>query len=81
MSHQCPWPGCKEKVAANMWGCRHHWYRLPNNLRSWIGRAYRIGIQNGTHPTDSWRNAHTAALDWIATRYQHDVQVQQEREP
>jgi hypothetical protein len=48
-----------------MWGCREHWYRLPNNLRAWIGRAYRIGIDNGTHPTPSWCKAHTAALAWI----------------
>ncbi|WP_233854248.1 hypothetical protein [Paraburkholderia sp. HD33-4] len=66
MNHRCPWPGCTEQVSETNWGCRAHWYRLPNNLRAWIGRAYRIGIENGTHPTQSWRRAHTAALAWAA---------------
>jgi hypothetical protein len=66
--HVCPWPGCERTVPASMWGCRAHWYALPNNVRAWIGRAYRSGIDHGTHPTRSYVDAHRAALAWIAER-------------
>lgn len=64
--HACAWPGCERAVSRSMWGCRAHWYRLPNNLRAWIGRAYRQGLEAGTHPTRSYAEAHRAALAWIA---------------
>jgi hypothetical protein len=47
------------------WTCRAYWYALPNNLRSWIGRAYRQGIERGNHPSRSYIDAHHAALAWI----------------
>ncbi|MFC4703879.1 MULTISPECIES: hypothetical protein [Paraburkholderia] len=37
----------------------------------WIGRAYRYGVETGTHPTPSYVQAHRAALDWIR---EHEVQ-------
>ncbi|MGF6636797.1 hypothetical protein OKW39_003948 [Paraburkholderia sp. MM6662-R1] len=63
--HRCPWPGCGQIVPRNTWGCRRHWYVLPNDLRAWIGRAYRQGIARGEHPSRSYRDAHRAALEWI----------------
>ncbi|WP_233866699.1 hypothetical protein [Paraburkholderia adhaesiva] len=66
MSHRCPWPGCRTAVPSTMWGCPQHWRALPNDLRAWIGRAYRYGQMTGSHPNQSWRDAHTAALAWIA---------------
>lgn len=65
--HRCPWPGCGETLPGTLWGCRAHWHALPNNLRSWIGRAYRQGIEAGTHPSASYCAAHRAALQFIAT--------------
>lgn len=65
MMHRCLWPGCDEVVPHSMWGCRANWSRLPRNLRAWIGRAHRYGIDTGTHPTRSYINAHRAALDWV----------------
>jgi hypothetical protein len=50
------------------WGCREHWHALPNDLRAWIGRAYRAGFETGTHPSHSWLNANSAALEWVFTR-------------
>lgn len=63
--HRCLWPGCEKPVPISQWGCRTHWYRLPNNIRSWIGRTYRKGIDRGDHPSRSWLEAHHAALAWI----------------
>lgn len=65
MSHFCLWPGCKTKVGNDQWGCNPHWRALPNDLRAWIGRAYRVGSITDTHPTDAWLEAHRAALQWI----------------
>ena len=64
-AHRCGWPNCPRMVPLGRWGCREHWQALPNNLRAWIGRAYRAGIETGTHPSRSWLDAHHAALEWI----------------
>lgn len=72
--HRCPWPGCERPVSRSQWGCREHWYALPNNLRAWIGRAYRQGIDTGTHPTRSYVEAHRAALAWIAEHATHEAE-------
>jgi hypothetical protein len=66
MTHRCLWPGCTQIVGDDLWGCKPHWRALPNNLRAWIGRAYRYGADTGTHPTRSYVDAHRAALAWIA---------------
>jgi hypothetical protein len=73
MSHRCLWPGCNAIVQEHAWGCRGHWYRLPGNLRSWIGRAYRDGMDHGTHPTRSYAKAHAAAIEWITAYEQRDA--------
>ncbi|TCK37990.1 hypothetical protein B0G84_3291 [Paraburkholderia sp. BL8N3] len=48
--HRCPWPECDHFVAKNKFACRDHWARMPNHLRLALGRAYRHGINDGTHP-------------------------------
>jgi len=63
--HKCLWPGCDKAVCKSMWGCRAHWYALPNDIRAWIGRTYRGGVLRGDHPSRNWREAHAAALVWI----------------
>jgi hypothetical protein len=68
MSHRCLWPGCECVVPDSMWGCRPHWYRLPNDIRSWIGRSYRAGLDAGCHPTRRYIRAHRAALAFAATQ-------------
>lgn len=66
LRHRCGWPSCAKLVPLDMWGCRAHWYALPQPLRQWIGRAYREGVRTDTHPTRSYVKAHRAALEWIA---------------
>jgi hypothetical protein len=65
MSHRCLWPGCDRVVGDDLWGCKPHWYALPNTLRAWIGRTYRLGMDTDTHPTVKYCEAHAAALAWI----------------
>ena len=62
--HGWAWPGCIERVDASQRGSRAHWYTLPNNIRSRIGRAYRQGVERGDHPSRSWLEAHQAALEY-----------------
>lgn len=70
--HPCPWPQCTAQVPFQHWGCRTHWHALPNNIRAWIGRAYRFGVDHECHPTRSYVEAHRAALAWIATQAASD---------
>ncbi|MDH3376146.1 MAG: hypothetical protein OEQ39_04150 [Gammaproteobacteria bacterium] len=31
--HDCNYPGCKEVVNGQLWGCKEHWYLIPVELR------------------------------------------------
>jgi hypothetical protein len=57
----CNWPGCTRPVPQSMWGCRTHWFTLPDGIRYAIQKAY--------NPSElanpAWRCAHSEALDWI----------------
>lgn len=66
MSHRCAWPGCERVVGDDLWGCKQHWHALPNDLRAWIGRAYRVGMDGDQHPTYSYRTACSRAQAWIS---------------
>jgi hypothetical protein len=65
VQHECLWPDCGRLIPLSHWGCKAHWYKLPAQLRTRIGRAYRAGVDTGTHPTRGWRRAHAEALAWI----------------
>ena len=41
--HECHWPHCTQRVPAQLWGCKTHWYRLPRDLRNRLNYAYRHG--------------------------------------
>lgn len=45
-NHTCHWPGCQAQVPPAMWGCKPHWYKLPDDLRRRIWNAYKIGQEN-----------------------------------
>jgi hypothetical protein len=43
-SHRRHWPGCTKQVPPAMWGCKGHWYKLPQALRNKIwARGQRAG--------------------------------------
>ena len=31
--HECNYPGCKEIVNGQLWGCKEHWFLVPVELR------------------------------------------------
>ena len=66
--HECHWPGCAEQVAPARWGCRRHWYMLPQGLRNKIWAAYRAGQENDLSPSRHYVEVAREVQDWIAAR-------------
>lgn len=66
MSHTCHWPGCKVPVPPKMWGCRSHWFRLPQSLRNAIWRTYVPGQEIAKTPSAEYVAAATLVQAWIA---------------
>ena len=64
--HTCHWPGCGKQVPPAMWGCRHHWFRLPLNIRNRIWREYEAGQEETLDVSEGYISAAARAQDWIA---------------
>lgn len=65
MKHTCHWPGCDIAVPPKMWGCKHHWFRLPQRLRARIWATYRPGQEITKDPSPEYMKAAKAVEDWI----------------
>lgn len=63
--HHCHWPGCSEEVPPARWGCRRHWYMLPEALRTRIWRAYKIGQEETGAPSAEYIAAARETQAWI----------------
>lgn len=64
--HACHWPGCTRQVPPAMWGCKQHWFRLPENLRDLIWSTYRVGQEERMDPSAEYLAAADAVQRWIA---------------
>ncbi|HEV8503678.1 MAG TPA: hypothetical protein VGR63_19055 [Casimicrobiaceae bacterium] len=49
-----------------MWGCRAHWYQLPQRLRNRIWAAYVPGQEISKTPSPAYIDAAKAVQQWIA---------------
>ncbi len=47
MSHQCPAPGCHERVPERLLACRPHWASLPAPLRVEVNDAWQERQRTG----------------------------------
>lgn len=54
--HECPAPGCKERISDGVLACREHWFELPRPIRGRINRWYFIG-QSAATMTPEYREA------------------------
>lgn len=63
--HTCHWPGCGKVVPPRMWGCAHHWFRLPLALRNEIWRTYRPGQEITKTPSSEYLAAAKSVHAWI----------------
>lgn len=64
--HECHWPGCTVSVKPTMWGCKEHWFRLPQRLRDRIWAAYRPGQEEDGRPSLGYLAAAREVREWIA---------------
>jgi hypothetical protein len=49
-----------------MWGCRAHWYRVPQRLRNRIWNTYVPGQEITKTPSPEYIDAAKAVQQWIA---------------
>lgn len=66
--HTCHWPGCHVQVPPAMWGCKTHWFRLPQHLRNAIWRAYSPGQEERMDPSDEYIEVALEVQRWIKGR-------------
>lgn len=74
-THACQWPKCAEQVPANRWGCKAHWLKLPELIRSRIWGSYRPGQEDDKEFSASYLRALKAAQDWIAQDHPQTPQL------
>lgn len=63
--HTCHWPGCEVEVPPARWGCKRHWFLLPQAIRNLIWRAYRPGQEITRTPSPAYLKAARVAEEWI----------------
>lgn len=68
-NHHCHWPGCNKDVPPAVWGCRAHWYKLPEVIRDKIWNAFRAGQEKDMRPSRDYVAAAQEAQAWIAANY------------
>ena len=61
----CHWPGCTTQVKPAQWGCRAHWYRLPQSLRMRIWQTYRPGQEDTLTPSAEYVTVAREIQEWI----------------
>lgn len=65
--HHCHWPGCEKQVPPAMWGCKAHWFKLPQALRNKIWRCYRPGQEVDLTPSAEYLAVAREVQEWITT--------------
>ena len=63
--HKCHWPVCNKPIAPNLWGCKEHWFKLPQHLRDRIWATYRPGQEIQKNPSIAYIKAAQQVQDWI----------------
>ena len=63
--HICHWPNCGKQVPPAMWGCKQHWFTLPQRLRSKIWSTYRPGQEINLSPSQSYVLVAREVQQWI----------------
>lgn len=66
--HNCHWPGCDKQVPPAMWGCKAHWFRLPQALRNKIWTAYEPGQEIDMTPSVEYLAVAQEVQAWIAAQ-------------
>lgn len=72
-NHHCHWPGCTRQVPPALWGCKSHWFALPQGIRDAIWSTFKPGQEVTARPSREYVAAAQAAQDWIASKVQRDI--------
>ena len=56
---------CRCPVPAALWGCRAHWYALPQRLRNRIWATYRPGQEVTKTPSPEYIAVAHEVQEWI----------------
>ncbi len=64
--HICHWPGCGKVVPPAMWGCKQHWFKLPQRLRNRVWATYRPGQEISKTPSTRYLTVAREVREWIA---------------
>jgi hypothetical protein len=64
-SHHCHWPDCDKQVPPAMWGCKVHWFKLPQRLRNKVWATYEPGQEVDMTPSDEYIAVAREVQDWI----------------
>lgn len=67
--HRCHWPGCNQQVVPAKWGCRRHWFMLPEDLRRAIWRTYKIGQEIKATPSAEYVAVTKRVQNWIVENH------------
>lgn len=65
-AHHCHWPGCDRQVPPAMWGCKPHWFALPEELRTRIWQTFVPGQEVRGAPSVAYVAAAREVQTWIA---------------
>lgn len=71
--HTCHWPGCSRKVPAAVWGCKPHWYALPQGLRNKVWATFRPGQEISKTPSREYVKVAREVQDWISRPWVHNL--------
>ena len=67
--HHCHWPGCTKQVPPAAWGCKPHWFKLPDEIRRRIWQTYRPGQEADSRPSKDYVDAARDAQAWILAHH------------
>lgn len=67
--HHCHWTGCGVQVPPAMWGCKKHWFMLPQAIRDEIWRTFKPGQEVSATPSREYVAAVRKAEAWIGANH------------
>ncbi len=64
MRHRCHWPTCNTNVPPKMWGCKKHWFKLPQAIRNQIWATYKPGQEITKTASPTYLKVALEAQQW-----------------
>jgi len=63
-AHTCHWPGCPKEVPPALWGCKDHWHKLPERLRTALWNSYVPGQEMTKTPSREYLEVADEVQRW-----------------